>query len=134
MANGINKAILLGNIGNEPELQQFDTGPRLSFRLAASERWKDKSTGELKEHTEWFNIVLWGNRATALAKILEKGEKVMVEGRFQTRTFDNAKGETEYYTEVRAREIYLTGGSRRPDAAVFDSTEVGRRMAAEARA
>ena len=112
MTTGMNKVFLLGNLGNDPELRQYDTGANLRFRLATTETWRDKATGELKDRTEWHNVTLWGKRAEALARILTKGDRIMVEGRMETRSYE-ADGTTKYITEVRVRDVHLAGRRRR---------------------
>ena len=111
MNNGMNKVLLLGNLGDDPELRHFETGAKLRFRLATSESWRDKKTGELKERTDWHTITLWGKRAEALARILTKGSRVMIEGRLETRSFE-ADGAKRYITEVNASELYFAGSPR----------------------
>lgn len=120
MATGMNKVFLLGNLGNEPELRHYDKGTNLRFRLATTERWRDKTTGELKEHTEWHNVSMWGKRADALGKILGKGQRIMVEGRLETRSYES-DGTTKYFTEVKAQDVFLSGGPRR---SVVDDSEI----------
>jgi len=115
MANGMNKVFLLGNLGDDPELRHASNGAaHLKLRLATSQTWRDKETGDRKEKTEWHNVALWGPRAESLHRILNKGEKVMVEGRLETRSYQDREGQTRYYTEVKARDIVLTGSGRRP--------------------
>lgn len=134
MSNGMNKVILLGNLGSDPELRHFDGGrAKLKLRLATTNVWFDKDNNK-NERTEWHNVALWGNRAEALHRILTKGQKVMVEGRLETHSYEDAQGNTKYFTEVKARDIILAGGSRRritevPLPDVPDVMEAGRKAA-----
>ena len=108
MSNSMNKVFLLGNLGADPELKEFDGNPKLRFRLATSATWRDKASGELKEKTEWHTLTMWGKRAEALAGILTKGSRVMVEGRLETRSYE-ADGATKYVTEVKVDDLFLAG-------------------------
>lgn len=113
MANGLNRVQWIGNIGMDPELKYTQSGMAfLRLRVASSESWIDKQTGEKKERTEWMTFILWGKRAEALAKILSKGERVYVEGKLQTRQWETDQGEKRYSTEVRVDEVILLGGRR----------------------
>jgi single-strand DNA-binding protein len=105
----MNKVFLLGNLGADPELKEFDGNAKLRFRLATSAKWRDKITGELKERTDWHTLTMWGKRAEALAGILTKGARVMVEGRLETRSYE-ADGVTRYVTEVKVDDLFLAGG------------------------
>lgn len=111
MTNGMNKVFLLGNLGDDPELRHFEGGTKLRFRLATSESWKDKKSGDIKERTDWHTVTMWGKRAEALAKILTKGSRVMIEGRLETRSYE-ADGEKKYITEVKADDLYFAGSPR----------------------
>jgi single-strand DNA-binding protein len=104
----MNKVFLLGNLGADPELKDFDGNTKLRFRLATSYKWRDKASGELKEHTEWHTLAMWGKRAEALAGILSKGSRVMVEGRLETRSYQ-VDGATKYVTEVKVEDLFLAG-------------------------
>jgi single-strand DNA-binding protein len=102
MASGLNRVYLLGNLGQNPELRATQSGQSvLSIRLATNERFKN-SEGEWVDRAEWHSIVVWGKRAEALSKIL-------VEGRIQTRKWEDKEGNTRYTTEIIAREILLLG-------------------------
>jgi single-strand DNA-binding protein len=113
----MNKVFLLGNLGNDPELRQHEGGANLRFRLATSTTWRDKKTGEPKERTDWHTLTMRGKRAEALAPILEKGMRVMVEGRLETRTYET-DGVTKFITEVKVEELFFAGGQRRARADV----------------
>jgi single-strand DNA-binding protein len=107
MANGVNKAILVGSIGAEPELKFTNGGQAvLRFRMATNESYKDKD-GQRKETTEWHTVTMWGKRGEALNKILSKGRSVYVEGRIQTRTWEDKDGKKHYSTEINATELIL---------------------------
>ena len=109
MARGVNKVILIGNLGKDAESKFTPSGTSVAtFSIATSWRQKDQQTGEWKEHTDWHNIVLW--RAENVAPYLTKGTQVYVEGRLQTRNYENKEGRKVYVTEVVADELILLGG------------------------
>jgi single-strand DNA-binding protein len=113
MSNGMNKVILLGNLGREPILRYSGAGiPVLSFSLATTEAWTDKNQ-QKQERTEWHNVVLWGPRAEPLSKLLNKGASVLVEGGLRTSSYEK-DGQKRTKTEVHARDILFAG--RRPAA------------------
>lgn len=112
MSNSMNKVFLLGNLGADPELKHFDDNAKLRIRLATSEKWRDRSNGELKERTDWHTLTLWGKRAEALAKFLHKGSRVMVEGRLETRNY-TVDGATKTVTEVKVDDLYFADRSAR---------------------
>ena len=121
MANGVNKAIVIGHLGADPELRHTPGGASVcNFSIATNESWTDKS-GEKQERTEWHRIVVWGRMADACAKHLSKGRPVYVEGRLQTRKWDDKEGVTRYLTEIVAQHVQFLGsggnGSRRDDDA-----------------
>lgn len=106
----MNRAILIGNLGADPELKFLQNGQAvLRLRLATTERYKDKA-GDTKESTEWHTVVLWGKRAEALHKILHKGKTIAVEGRIQTRSWEDKDGGKRYSTEINASDVHLLGG------------------------
>lgn len=112
MAEGLNKAILIGNLGADPELRFTQSGQAvMSLRLATSESYVDKNR-ERQTRTEWHRVTVWGNRAEALNKILSKGRTIGVEGRIQTRQWDDKDGNKRYTTEIVATNIILLGGRR----------------------
>lgn len=112
MADGMNKAILIGNLGADPELAYTNGNQAvLKLRLATSESWiKD---GEKQQRTEWHSVVLWGKRAEALNKILSKGRTICVEGRIQYRQWEDQSGAKRYATDIVANEVILLGGGQR---------------------
>ena len=118
MSEGMNRVTLFGNLGADPELRATGGGQAvLKLRLATAERYKDNS-GEWKERTEWHSVVVWGKRAEALARMLRKGSRVLVEGSLRTSSYEK-DGQKVYRTEVSAREVILAGeargGERRPE-------------------
>ncbi len=109
MAEGLNRAILIGNLGMDPELKFTQGGQAvLRIRLATTESYMGK-TGERQERTEWHTVTVWGKRAEALNKILSKGRTIWVEGRIQTRSWDDKDGNKRYATEINAQNIGLVG-------------------------
>ena len=117
--DGVNKAILVGNLGADPELRFTQNNSAvLKFRIATSESWKDKDSGERKELTTWHNVVLWGPRAEGLSKILVKGSRIYVEGRIENRSYQDKEGVEKWITEVNASHgnVVLCGGTRPDDA------------------
>ncbi len=108
-SRSVNKVILLGNLGKDAETKFTPNGvARTTFTLATSRRWKDQQSGEWKENTEWHNVVLW--RSENLANYLNKGKQVYVEGRLETRSFEDREGQKKYFTEVVAEDVILLGG------------------------
>jgi single-strand DNA-binding protein len=105
----INKAILIGNLGRDPEVRYTADGRAVAnFSIATSEKWKDKNTGEMVERTEWHNIVAWGKLGEICGEYLSKGRQVYIEGRLQTRSWEK-DGVTRYTTEVIASEMKMLG-------------------------
>jgi single-strand DNA-binding protein len=102
MAGSVNKVILIGNLGQDPEVKSFQNGGRLcNLRIATSEQWKDKATGERKERTEWHTVVLQSDGLVGVAeRFLRKGSKVYIEGQLRTRKWQDASGNDRYSTEV----------------------------------
>lgn len=110
MAIGVNKAILLGNLGKDPEVRHLDNGRAVAnFSIATSESYKNRS-GEKVTNTEWHNIVLWTPLAEIAEKYLKKGNQVYIEGRITTRSYDDKDGNKKYITEIVGRELTLLGG------------------------
>ncbi len=115
MAEGLNKVMLLGNLGADPELKVTQGGQSvLKLRLATTETYLDRNKTR-QERTEWHQITLWGPRGEALSKFLSKGERIFVEGRIQTSTYEK-DGEKRYRTEIVATNIILSGGGKRGGA------------------
>jgi single-strand DNA-binding protein len=110
MAEGLNRVMLLGNLGADPELRMTSGGQAvLKLRLATSETYLDKNR-QRQEKTEWHNVVIWGKRAEALAKILTKGTRIFVEGGLRTSSYEDRDGNKRYRTEVVSTNILLQGG------------------------
>ena len=129
MANGLNKWMGIGNLGFDAELKHTGGGNSvLKFKLACSERYKDKS-GEWVEKTEWVPCVLWGKRAEGLSQHMTKGKKVYVEGKFTTRSWEADDGTKRYASEVNVRDVILLGdrggSSGRSGGGAWDKVEEG---------
>ena len=118
MAGGINKVILIGNLGKDPEVRFTPTGQAVAnFNIATSESWTDKTSGEKKDRTEWHRIVVWGKLGELCGEYLKKGRQCYVEGRLQTREWTDKEGKKKYTTEVVANTVqFLGGGAGRPAA------------------
>lgn len=109
MGRGLNKVMLIGNLGRDPEMRYTPSGkPVTSFSLASSRSWVS-SDGERREETEWFNIVAWGNLAEICNQHLSRGQQVYVEGRLQTRSWEDNNGQRHFRTEVVANEMIILG-------------------------
>lgn len=110
MAGGVNKVILVGNLGADPEVRFTPGGQSVAnFRIATSESWQDKA-GTKQERTEWHRIVVWGKLAELCGQYLKKGRQCYVEGKLQTREWTDKEGKKNYSTEVIAREVTFLGG------------------------
>ena len=108
---GVNKAILLGNLGKDPEVRTLENGVKVcSFPIATSETYKDRSSGEQITKTEWHNIVMWRGLADVAERFLKKGNQIYVEGKIQTRNYQDKDGNQRYITEVVANEMTMLGG------------------------
>jgi single-strand DNA-binding protein len=116
MAGGVNKVILVGYLGADPDMRYTPSGQGVcELRLATSESWNDKN-GQRQERTEWHRVVVWGKRAEVCSKYLAKGRQVYVEGRIQTRTYDDKEGIKRYMTEIIAADVQFLGGGQRDGA------------------
>jgi len=112
MAAGVNKVILIGNLGKDPEVRHLESGTVVAnFPIATTESYKDKS-GTRQEMTEWHNIVLWRGLAEIAEKYLKKGNQVYIEGRLQSRSWEDKEGNTRYITEVVGNNLTMLGGGR----------------------
>src|SRR6218665_2072660 len=108
MAGSVNKVILIGNLGKDPEIRRLENGTVIAnFPLATSESYTDKSTGTRRDITDWHNIVLWRNLAEIAEKYIRKGTKVYVEGKLKTRNWTDANGQQRYITEVVGDELTI---------------------------
>jgi single-strand DNA-binding protein len=113
MAGGVNKVILVGYLGADPDMRYTPSGQGVcEMRVATSESWNDKN-GQRQERTEWHRIVVWGKRAEVCSKYLAKGRQVYVEGRIQTRNYDDKDGNKRYITEIIAADVQFLGGGGR---------------------
>ena|SRR5258706_7918034 len=142
MARGVNKVILVGNLGKDPETRYMPSGSAVTnLTLATSESWKDKQTGDPQERTEWHKIAMFGRLAEIAAEYLRKGSQVYIEGKLRTRKWQDKEGKDRYTTEIVADEMQMLGSkaggagagagapaaasaSQRP-AAVNDSVDSG---------
>jgi single-strand DNA-binding protein len=136
---GVNKVILVGNLGKDPETRYMPNGKAVTnFSIATSESWKDKQTGEQREQTEWHNIVMYDRLAEIAAEYLKKGSQVYIEGKLRTRKWQDKEGRDRYTTEINANEMQMLGA--RPGASSSGApspaqrTEVERSPSTPARA
>lgn len=110
---GVNKVLLIGNLGADPDLRYIPSGAAVcEMRLATNESWKDKA-GQKQERTEWHRIVVWGQRAELCAQYLSKGRQVYIEGRLRTRSWEDRDGNTRYTTEIVATDVQFLGSPGR---------------------
>jgi len=114
---GVNKVIIVGNLGRDPEIKYTQSNvPVANFSVATSESWKDKQTGEWQEKTEWHRIVAWRHLAERAERYLKKGKQVYIEGKIETRKWQGQDGNDRYTTEIVAREMQLLGRREEGDA------------------
>ena len=111
MARGINKVIVVGNLGNDPDTRYMPSGGAVTnLSIATSEQWKDKQTGEQKERTEWHKVAMFGRLAEIAAEYLRKGSQVYIEGKLRTRKWQDRDGNDRWTTEIIADEMQMLGG------------------------
>ncbi len=111
MARGVNKVILIGNLGADPEVRYTTSGGAVAnLRLATSEQWRDKQTGENREQTEWHRVVMFGRLGEIAGEYLKKGAKIYVEGSIRTRKWQDRDGQDRYTTEIVANEMQMLDG------------------------
>jgi single-strand DNA-binding protein len=111
MARGVNKVILIGHLGADPETKSMPSGTSVAnLRVATSESYKDKQTNEWQERTEWHNVALFGRLAEVAGEYLRKGSQVYIEGRLRTRKWQDKQGNDRYSTEIIAGEMQMLGG------------------------
>lgn len=111
MARGINKVILVGHLGSDPETRYMPSGGAVTnLRIATSESWRDKTSGEQQERTEWHNVAMFGRLAEVAAEYLRKGSQVYVEGRLRTRKWQDRDGNDRWTTEIVANDMQMLGG------------------------
>ena len=119
---GVNKVTLLGNLGADPETKKTASGQNITlFNLATSNAWTNRE-GQRQEHTEWHRIVVWGKLAETCAEYLSKGRKVYIEGRLQTRSWEDDKGQKRYTTEIVANQVLFLGGNQEKRTAAADTS------------
>jgi len=122
MARGVNKAIIVGTLGQDPEVRYTANGSAVAnISVATNESWKDKSTGEMQERTEWHRIVMFGKLAEIAQQYLKKGSQAYFEGRIQTRKWQDQSGNDRYSTEIVANEMQMLGGRGGGGGAPMDS-------------
>ena len=110
MARGINKVILIGHLGQDPDVRALPSGSSIAnLRIATTESWKDKQSGEFKEATEWHTVVLFGRTAEVAAEYLKKGAQVYIEGRLRTRKWQDKTGNDRYSTEIVGQDMQMLG-------------------------
>ena len=120
--SSVNKALIIGNLGQDPEIKYTQSGsPVANLSVATPERWKDKNTGEQKEQTEWHRVVVFGRLAEIAEQYLKKGSKVFIEGKIQTRDWEDAEGNKKYTTEVVAREMTMLDSRASADSSASSS-------------
>ena len=110
MARGVNKVIVVGNLGQDPETRYMPSGSAVTnLRIATNESWKDKQTGEQKDRTEWHSVAMFGRLAEIAAEYLRKGSQVYIEGKLRTRKWQDKDGNDRYTTEIIADEMQMLG-------------------------
>ena len=108
----VNKAILVGNLGRDPEVRFTQSGQAMArFSVATTDTWMDRENGR-QERTEWHNIVVWGKQAETCGEYLSKGRQVYIEGRIQTRKVEDKEGNERYFTDINAQKVTFLGGGR----------------------
>ena len=124
MARGVNKVILVGNLGKDPEVRYAPSGQAIAnINIATSESWKDKNTGEKQEKTEWHRVVFFSRLAEIVGEYLKKGSQIYVEGRLQTRKWQDKEGKDRYTTEIVANEMQMLGSKSGGTTASFDQSQ-----------
>nr|VFK14575.1 MAG: single-strand binding protein [Candidatus Kentron sp. LFY] len=124
MAKGLNKVMLIGHLGADPETRYMPNGNAVTnIRIATTEVWKDRQTGEPQERTEWHRVVMYARLGEIAAQYLHKGSQVYVEGRLQTRKWQGQDGSDRWTTEIIANEMQMLGGKRQPDG--YESAGAG---------
>lgn len=124
MADGLNKVMLLGNLGADGELKALPSGEMvLNLRVATSRSWFDKEKKEKEERTEWHSVSIWGKRAEGLAPFLKKGDRIFIEGELRTRSYEK-DGEKRYSTDIHAQNILFAGGARKNGSGAPESGDL----------
>ena len=131
MARGVNKVILVGNLGQKPEIRYTQTNTAVAtLSIATSESWKDKDSGEQREKTEWHRVVFFGKLAEIAEQYLDKGSQLYIEGKLQTRKWQDKDGNDKYTTEILGNEMTLLGGRQSSSNSVeFDQSQSGSQAA-----
>jgi len=130
MARGVNKAIILGSLGQDPDIRYTASGAAVAnITIATNEQWKDKESGEMQERTEWHRVVFFGRLAEIVGEYLHKGSQVYVEGRIQTRKWQDKEGNDRYTTEIVANEMQMLGSKSGGTTASFDQTPAAKQSA-----
>ena len=126
MARGVNKVILIGNLGQDPETKSLPSGSAVTnLRVATTEGWKDKQTGEKKEVTEWHSVVFFDRLAEIAGQYLKKGSQVYIEGSLRTRKWQDKEGKDRYTTEIRGNEMQMLGAKPGGGTASYERGERG---------
>lgn len=126
MGKGINKVIIVGNLGNDPELRYSQSGSAMcSISVATSESWKDKATGEQKEKTEWHRVKFFGKLAEIAGEYLKKGSQVYVEGKLRTDKYTDKSGVEKYTTDIYADDMQMLGGKQQGESAPRNENKGG---------
>ena len=125
MARGVNKVILVGNLGQKPEMRYTQTNTAVAtLSIATSESWKDKDSGEQREKTEWHRVVFFGKLAEIAEQYLDKGSQLYVEGKLQTRKWQDKEGNDRYTTEILGNEMNMLGGRQSSgDGGSYDQSQ-----------
>jgi single-strand DNA-binding protein len=135
MARGINKVILIGNLGADPETRYTPAGLAITnLRLATTDSWKDKQSGEQQDRTEWHRVAMFGKLAEISAEYLRKGSQVYIEGRIQTRKWQDQQGQDKYSTEIVANDMQMLGGKPGAGAPAMSNPSRSQAPAGEAAA
>ncbi len=130
MARGVNKVILVGNLGKDPEVRYMPSGGAVAnVTIATSEQWKDKQTGEQKERTEWHNVVFYQRLAEIVGEYLKKGSQVYVEGSLRTRKWQDKEGRDRWTTEIVANEMQMLGSRGGAGAPARENSQPARQAA-----
>ncbi len=133
MARGVNKVILIGNLGVDPEIRYMPSGDAVAnVRIATTDTWRDKTSGENREQTEWHSVVFFGRLAEIAGQYLHKGSRVYVEGSLRTRKWQDKEGQERYTTEIRAQDMQMLDSRNAGGSADFESGSAPPRRSAPA--
>lgn len=118
MARSLNKVMLIGNLGKDPEVRHLENGAAVAnFSIATAESYKDKNSGEIISNTDWHNVVVWRGLADVAEKYLKKGDKVYLEGKLRSRSYQDQQGVTKYITEVVVDDMVMLGNKNSNESA-----------------